>query len=74
MLFRSGEVQDAYRLLDLMEALVPHELEPYAERLNIARHIRDAETIAATVGRARNRLDQATYDKLMAVADAQQNP
>lgn len=66
--FDEGNVGDAYRLLDLMEKLLPTEIEPYQERIVLARQLKDAETVAATLERARNALAPAALEQLTVVA------
>ena len=50
LLFDQGNVPDAYRLLDLMEKLIPYDLEPYAERIRMAKQVNENYTISQTLG------------------------
>ena len=72
--FENGHVTDAYRLLDLMESLIPAELDAYMERIAMARAVGDTNTIGATLERARPHLDATGWKTLQAegVAKSQQ--
>jgi O-antigen ligase/tetratricopeptide (TPR) repeat protein len=73
LLFDQGNLPDAYRLLDLMEKLIPNALEPYSERIAMARQVNDFQVIADTLERARGMLEAKLFKQLLAVANAQQN-
>ncbi|MBI4190893.1 MAG: O-antigen ligase family protein [Betaproteobacteria bacterium] len=73
LLFDQDNLPDAYRLLDLMEKLVPNELEPYYERIVIAKQVNDFSVISATLERARGALEPRLFNQLLVVANAQQN-
>ena len=73
LLFDQGNVPDAYQLLDLMEKLIPDKLEPYSERIIMARQVGDSAVVSATVERARAALDKPLFSQLLTVANAQQN-
>lgn len=73
LLFDQGNLPDAYRLLDLMENLIPNELEPYSERIAMAKQINDYSVISATLERARGALGPQLFNQLLTVANAQQN-
>jgi hypothetical protein len=73
LLADQGRLQEAYRLLDRMEALIPHEVEPYLERIVIARQVADSETISATVVRARSALTRPDFLRFASVANVQLN-
>ena len=72
-MFDQGNVRDAYLLLDLMEKLVPNELEPYAERITMARQVSDFLVVSSTLERARPMLDKKTFSQLQSVAGVQHN-
>ena len=73
LLFDQGSVQDAYRLLDLMEKLIPNELEPYYERMLMARQVNDITVISDLVARARSALEPRLFEQLLYVVKTQQN-
>ena len=73
LLFDQGNVPDAYQLLDLMEKLIPDKLEPYSERIIMARQVGDSAVVSATVERARAALPKGLFSRLLTVANAQQN-
>ena len=73
LMFDQGNVRDAYLLLDLMEKLVPNELEPYAERITMARQVSDFLVVSSTLERARPMLDKKTFSQLQSVAGVQHN-
>ena len=64
LLFDQGNVQDAYRLLDLMEKLIPFDPEPYAERIKMARQVNDNYTVLNALERARGALSPTAFDRL----------
>jgi tetratricopeptide (TPR) repeat protein len=70
--FDEGNLPDAYRLLDLMEDLIPNEIGPYYERIVMARQAGDFATVAATLARAGRVLDKQSVNQLMGVANPQQ--
>ena len=70
--FNEGDIWGAYRLLDRMESTIPNEVEPYQERIGMARQLGDASTIRDTIERAGKSLDRSRLDKLLAVAPMQQ--
>jgi tetratricopeptide (TPR) repeat protein len=72
LLFDQGGVPDAYRLLDLMEKLIPNDPEPYSERIVMADQISDYITIRETLARARVMLEPNEFGKLRTVAKQQQ--
>ncbi len=49
LMFDQGNLPDAYRLLDVMEKLIPEDSEPYAERITMAKQAHDQATISATL-------------------------
>ena len=73
LLFDQGNMPDAYRLLDLMEKLIPHDPEPYFERITMARQVSDYATISETLARARIALKPHFFSHLLSVAKEQQN-
>jgi hypothetical protein len=72
LMFDQGNLHDAYRLLDVMEKLIPEDSEPYAERITMAREAHDQVTISATLERARAALAPQAFSELLTVANAQQ--
>jgi hypothetical protein len=73
LLFDQGNAADAYRLLDRMEKLIPNDLEPYAERIVMAKQTHDYITIKKTLARASVTLEPRDFDQLSIVARQQQN-
>ncbi len=69
--FNEGDHWGAYRLIDRMEEVIPNELEPYSERIIIAKQINDLTTIRETMERAASRLDPQTAARLAIVAEMQ---
>jgi hypothetical protein len=55
-----------------MEDTIPNEIEPYSERVIMARQINDMDTLNETIERARPRLDANGMQRLLAVAGIQQ--
>jgi hypothetical protein len=72
LLLDQGNGVDAYRLLDLMENLIPHELESYAERIEMANQLSDYKTVSDTLARASKALEPALFKRLLGVAKLQQ--
>jgi hypothetical protein len=72
LMFDQGNRSDAYRLLDLMEKLIPEEPDSYAERIAMAGLTHDRATISVTLSRARAAVDAQGYQQLLTVANAQQ--
>ena len=72
LLFDEGNLADAYLLLDLMEKLIPDQVDPYAERIIMARQAGDSAVVSATVERARRVLEEPLFRQLLTVAKAQQ--
>jgi hypothetical protein len=72
LLSDQGRLDDAYRLLDTMEQLIPHDPEPYAARLDISRQAADKAAISGTLSRARRALAPELFAPLLAVANEQQ--
>jgi hypothetical protein len=70
--FNEGDNWGAYRLLDRMEGVIPHKLEPYYERVMLAKRNRDSSTVRETIERATAMLDRSKMARLLAVADLQQ--
>lgn len=70
--FNEGDNWGAYRLLDKMESIIPNEVEPYSERIAIAKQLGDSHTIVETIERAKKSLEPARFDQLLAVAPIQQ--
>ncbi len=70
--FNEGDNWGAFRLLDRMEDAIPNEIEPYSERIIMAKQINDMEAVNETVERARLRLDETGFQRLLAVAGVQQ--
>ncbi len=68
-----GNTAEAYRLLDVMEKLLPNDPEPYAERIAIARQGSDYATINETLARARRALEPRVFSQVLSVAGVQQN-
>lgn len=62
--FNEGDRQSAYRLLDSMERIIPHETEPYFERVIYARLLGDESVASNTVERARTKLPGPKFAKL----------
>jgi hypothetical protein len=73
LLFDQGNMQEAYRLLDVMEKLVPNDLEPFAARIDISQQASDYKTISDTLARARLALEPAVFKQLLTVAKVQQH-
>jgi hypothetical protein len=73
LLSDQGRLDDAYRLLDTMEQLIPHDPEPYAARLDISRQAADKAAISDTLSRARRALAPELFAPLLTVANEQQN-
>ncbi len=72
LLADQGNVPDAYRVLDLMEKLIPHDLQPYSERIAIASQINDRYTIIETLARARLALLPQLFSQLQLISDIRQ--
>jgi hypothetical protein len=72
LLSDQGRLDDAYRVLDRMEQLIPHDPEPYAARLDISRQAADKAAISGTLSRARRALAPELFAPLLAVANEQQ--
>lgn len=72
LLADQGSVQEAYRLLDIMENLIPGDPEPYSERIAIAAQTADNVAISATLARARVALETGVFSQLLDVAKRQQ--
>jgi hypothetical protein len=70
--FDQGDAAGAFKLLDAMETLLPHELDAYAERITLAGQMADSKMISAVLARAETALDELRYQQLLAVAKAQQ--
>jgi tetratricopeptide (TPR) repeat protein len=70
--FNEGDNWGAFRLLDRMESTIPNEIEPYFERVIMAKQINNMETVSETIERARQRLDENGIQRLLAVAGIQQ--
>ncbi|MBN8474956.1 O-antigen ligase family protein [Sulfuritalea sp.] len=70
--FNEGDNRSAFRLLDHMEAAIPNEIEPYSERVIMAKQINDMDTVNETIERARQRLDENGIQRLLAVVGIQQ--
>lgn len=62
--FNEGDRLNAYRLLDKMERIIPHEIEPYSERIFYARRFGDENVVSNTIERARAKLAAPKYAKL----------
>jgi hypothetical protein len=67
-----GDNWGAYRLLDRMESIIPNEIEPYSERIAVARRLGDSDMIMETIERAKKSLDRRRLEQLLAVAPIQQ--
>ncbi len=72
LLFDQGNTPDAYRLLDLMEKLIPHDLVPYSERIEMALQANDKYAIVETLARARLALEPQLFSELQRIADVRQ--
>ena len=70
--FNEGDIWGAFRLLDRMESIIPNEIEPYAEKIIMARQNNDLISISSTIERARRRLDESQIQRLLGVAGTQQ--
>jgi predicted Zn-dependent protease len=70
--FNEGDNWGAFRLLDRMESTIPNEIEPYSERVIMAKQINDIKTVSETIERARHRLDENGIQRLQTVAGIQQ--
>lgn len=70
--FNEGDNWGAFRLLDRMEGTIPNEIEPYIERVIMAKTINDMDTVSETIERARKRLDESGIQRVLAVAGKQQ--
>jgi predicted Zn-dependent protease len=70
--FYGGDHWGAYRLLDRMESVIPNEVDPYYERIMLARQIGDSSAVRETLARAGTNLDQLNMTRLTAVANLQQ--
>ncbi|MBI5790318.1 MAG: O-antigen ligase family protein [Rhodocyclales bacterium] len=70
--FNEGDQWGAFRLIDRMEEIIPNEVEPYSERIIMAKYINDMNTVAETIERARQRLDDTGLRRLLTVAGKQQ--
>lgn len=70
--FNERDYWGANRLLDRMESIIPHEVEPYLERLIMARQLNDFNAIRGLVDRAAERLDKPKMKQLLDVANMQQ--
>lgn len=70
--FNEGDNWGAFRLLDRMEGTIPNEIEPYLERVIMAKQINDMDTVSETIERARKWLDESGIQRLLAVAGKQQ--
>jgi hypothetical protein len=55
-----------------MEEAIPAELEPYAERITLAKRINDLDVVRETLARAESRLDLLRMEQLRSVAGMQQ--
>ena len=73
LLSDQGNIPDAYRLFDLMEKLIPHDPEPYSERIIMAKQANDYAEISDTLARARVALEPHLFSQLLTVANVQQN-
>jgi hypothetical protein len=73
LLSDQGNIPDAYRLLDLMEKLIPEDPEPYSERITMARQASDYATVSETLARARIALKPDFFSHLLSVAKEQQD-
>lgn len=71
-LAEQGELNRAYRVFDRMEALTPADPLPYIARIVAARGAADEMTVAATLVRARQNLQNSALGEVLTVADAQQ--
>lgn len=70
--FNEGDFWGASRLIDRMEEVIPAELEPYAERIVLAKRINQLEVVRETLVRAESRLDPEKMNQLRTVAGLQQ--
>jgi tetratricopeptide (TPR) repeat protein len=71
--FDEGQYRQTSHLLDLMESLIPGEIEAYSERIALSRQLGDFATIADTLDRASRTLDPKSFAHLKNVASMQQN-
>jgi hypothetical protein len=69
--FNEGDFWGAFRLIDRMEEAIPAELEPYAERIALAKRINDLDVVRETLARAESRLDPLRMQQLRSVAGMQ---
>ncbi|MEO7728234.1 MAG: O-antigen ligase family protein [Burkholderiales bacterium] len=72
LLADQGRSMDAYKLLDLMEKLIPTEPEAYVAKILIARQISDDSEVSETIERARRMLEPSAFAQLSNVANVQQ--
>jgi tetratricopeptide (TPR) repeat protein len=72
LLSDQGNVPEAYRLLDLMEKLIPNDPEPYSARIAISNQVNDYAEISSTLARARLALAPQAFNQLSGVANTQQ--
>jgi tetratricopeptide (TPR) repeat protein len=70
--FNEGDFWGAFRLIDRMEEVIPAELEPYAERVILAKRINELDVVRETLARAESRLDPLRMEQLRTVAGLQQ--
>ena len=66
--FDEGSLNDAVQLLERMESIIPEASDPYIERVVMARKLNDSGDVAATLGRAKLRLQPLEYRKVESVA------
>jgi MFS family permease len=70
--FNEGDFWGAFRLIDRMEEVIPAELEPYTERVVLAKRINELDVVRETLVRAESRLDPLRMEQLRTVAGLQQ--
>ncbi len=70
--FNEGDIWGANRLIDRMESIIPNEVEPYFERIIMARQANDLFAIKDTLERAAAKLESSKMKQLLDVANMQQ--
>ena len=69
--FDNGLLDEGFRLLGIMESIIPEEPEPYIERILMAQRFRDFEEQRITLERAGRRLSPEALLRLRSVAKTQ---
>ena len=70
--FDEGRYRETSHLLDLMENLIPGEVEAYSERIALSLQLGDFATVAVTLDRASRALDPKSLAQLKSVVSTQQ--